>query len=162
MTDAVTRTRSRGPIGLGELVGRVISPVSAKRGFATADLIAAWTDVVGSELAAITRPERIAWPRGKGTAEGAVLHLRVDGPRAVLVQHQLGQVIDRVNGFLGYAAVAKVRLVQGPLAVPPPAEAPAAIGDKEAAQLAATTAAVENDSLRAALDRLGRGVLARR
>ena len=162
MTDKANVKR-RGPIALGEIVGGVLRPVTARRGFATADLVAAWPEVVGARFADITRPERIAWPRGSDKTEGAVLHLRVQGPQAILVQHELGQIAERVNAFLGYAAIARIRLMQAPVATP---QARTAAGPSpnraDDAHLDATLSGVSDDALRAALDRLGRGVLSRR
>ena len=136
MTESGTAKRRRGVVALSELVGRVLEPVSARRGFATAELIAAWPAIAGPAYADCTQPEKIIWPRetNDGAPAPGVLYLRVDGPRAIFVQHELGQVIERVNAFLGYGAIARARIVQGP----------AEVGDGE---------------LRDALDRLGRAVL---
>ncbi len=90
-----------------------------------------------------------------------MLTLKVDGPRAVIVQHQLGQIIERVNAYFGYAAVGQVRIVQAPLGR---AKTPASVEDRplaaaDEARLKAATGGVEDQPLREALDRLGRGVL---
>ena len=107
---------------LTELVGKVLAPVTARRGLATADLIAAWPDIVGARYADWTRPEKIVWPRNRGAVEGAgepaLLVLRVDGPRAVLIQHETSQIVEKVNSFLGYGAIGQLRIVQGPVAAP--------------------------------------------
>ncbi len=164
MADSDEKRRSRGAVPISALVGRVINPIARKRGFAAADLIAAWADVVGAELAECTRPEKIVWPRGEANADRpGVLTLRVEGPRAVIVQHQLDQIVERVNAFFGYAAVGPVRIVQAPLGrTPKPAptgEEP--LAPEAAARLATAIGGVDNQPLREALDRLGRGVLKR-
>lgn len=164
MTDGERQQRRKGAVPLSELVGPIIDPVVARRGFATADLIAAWPEIIGPAFAACTAPERIAWPRtvGEETAPG-VLFLRVEGPRSIFVQHEVPQIIDRINAFFGYAAIGQVRIVQAPVSdgsgtpAPPPALLPAA----EAA-LDGELGAVEDDRLREALARLGRGVLGSR
>ena len=164
MGDSDDKRRYRGPVPISALIGRVINPVAQKRGFAAADLIATWADVVGAELAACTRPDKIVWPRGEANSERpGVLTLRVEGPRAILVQHQVGQILERVNAFFGYRAVDQVRIVQGPLgraakSAPPRTEV---LAPEAEARLRATTGGIDNDGLRNALDRLGRGVLAR-
>ncbi len=164
MNDGPSKRARRGPTMLSELVGNVLAPVSGRRGFASADLIAAWPDIVGAKYAGCTRPQKIAWPRDEeGGGDGGVLHLTVDGPRAVLIQHELGQIIERINAFLGYAAITRVRIVQGPVAGREerrPAVAP--LDGAAEARLGAAVAGVEGDGLRAALDRLGRGVMQRR
>jgi hypothetical protein len=165
MADSDQKRRSRGALPLSALVGRVINPVARKRGFAAADLIAAWADVVGSELAGCTRPQKIVWPHGEANADlPGVLTLKVEGPRAIMVQHQVDQIVERVNAFFGYAAVGSVRIVQAPLGAAvrphaPPADVP--LPPEDEARLAEAIHAVEDQPLREALDRLGRGVLKR-
>jgi hypothetical protein len=163
MTQPVDRQHRRGAVALAELVGKVLAPVTAKRGFATADLMAAWAEIVGPRYAGCTRPERVAWPRGEPAGhKPAVLVLRVEGPRAILVQHEAGQIIERVNAFLGYAAIGQMRIVQGPVAVPAGARKPEAraLRPAEENRLAAAVSDVADGDLRQALARLGRGVLA--
>ena len=162
MADSDKKRRSRGAVPISALVGRVINPVARKRGFAAADLIAAWADVIGAELAECTRPEKIVWPRGEANADRpGVLTLKVEGPRAVIVQHQLEQVVERVNAFFGYAAVGHVRIVQAPLGGPrkPPAAVERPLAPEDEARLRTATSGVDDPALREALDRLGRGVL---
>ena len=86
-----------------------------------------WPAIVGAELAQFTMPDRVVWPRHRDdeaeTAstegqreEGAILVLRVEGPRAIEVQHRSGQILERVNGYFGYRAVAEMRILQAPVA----------------------------------------------
>ena len=164
MGDTRQKQRRKGAVALGELVGPIIDPVIARRGFATADLLAAWPEIVGPAHADCTAPERIVWPRAKaGESPPGVLFLRVDGPRAIFVQHELPQIIERINAFFGYAAIGQVRIVQAPVAVKPAApEAPARLAPAAEAALENRLTTVEADRLRAALARLGRGVLGAR
>ena len=99
---------------LSELVAGVLAPVSGKRAYAMADLAAAWPEIVGPRYADCTYPERIDWPRG-GEGRRSGLRVRADGPRAILLQHELDQLTERVNTYFGYAAVARIRLLQGPV-----------------------------------------------
>jgi len=165
MSDSSERQRRRGPVMLAELVGRILAPVTKKRGFATTDLISAWPEIVGQRFADCTRPEKIVWPRGE-EMEGApaLLVLRVDGPRAVFVQHEAGQIVERVNAFLGYGAIGHIRIIQAPVkgAGLEEAQKDEPLAPEAEARLAETLAAVPDEGLRAALDRLGRGVLADR
>ena len=158
-----TRERRRGPVQLAELVGKAIGPLAARRGFATADLIAAWPEIVGARFAASTRPDRIVWPRGTANeSKPAVLVVRVDGPAAVLFQHEAGQIVERTNAFLGYAAVGQVRIVQGPVGAPggEEPEPPLPISPEDETRLIDSLAPLDDEGLRTALGRLGRAVLA--
>lgn len=163
MTKPAEKHRRRGAVALAELIGRVIAPVTAKRGFATTDLVAAWPEIVGPRYADCTRPDRVAWPRGEepGATPG-LLTLRVAGPRAIFVQHEAAEIIERVNAFLGYAAVGRIRIVQGPVSAPAPPASPQLrpLRPAEESRLAATVADVADERLRQALARLGHGVLA--
>lgn len=146
----------------------VMRPVLKKRGFATADILACWADIVGPTLAAYTLPERLSWPRGNQLAEspssmgGAKLTVRADGPAALELQHTAPVVIERINGFFGYEAVARLAIVQGAVAAArsekpaPPAICPP---DKNA-EVTAITEGVEDEGLQSALRRLGRSVAA--
>ena len=162
MDSSGTKPSRRGALALGELVGRVIDPVTRQRGFAATELLAAWPEIVGPRYADCTRPERIVWPQGE-EAEGtpALLVLRVDGPRAILVQHEAGQIVERINGFLGYAAIGRVRLIQGPVrqakrAVAPPSPE---LDPAAEARLAGALAEMPDGALRASLAELGRRVI---
>lgn len=96
-----------------------------KYGFSTATLLTDWTVIAGRELAAFTLPERLKWPRnvdaysdvdaGARGRPGATLILRVDGPRAIEIQYQTAQIMERINAHFGYRAVAEIRFIQAPL-----------------------------------------------
>ncbi|MCX5497481.1 DciA family protein [Kaistia dalseonensis] len=163
MSEASDRKSNRGPNLIGAYINAVIEPVCAKRGFATADLIAAWADIVGPRYAEATQPEKLAWPRRDhaNAAKGATLVIRVDAGMAIYLQHETALILERVNGFLGFGAVAKLKIVQGPVAAPKPRQpAPRPISRAAEAAINHATATVESDGLRAALERLGRGVYA--
>ena len=97
--------------------------------------------------------------RGKGRP-GATLVLRVDGGRSLDVQHGARQIIERINAYFGYAAVAELRIVQAPVGVegqpPRPAPRPAA------PPLTQEVAHIADPGLRDALARLGAEVKAGR
>jgi hypothetical protein len=92
--------------------------------------------------------------------------LRVNPARALDIEYKGQQLIERINGYFGYRAVAELRLKQAPLdrrtAKPAPVSAisiPAAAA--AAASAAPELAAISNDRLRAALARLKCGLEAR-
>jgi hypothetical protein len=166
MSGKAAKEKRRGPVALGELVNRVIDPVTARRGIATADLIAAWPEIAGPLHAGWTAPEKIVWPRqtdGDETPAG-LLFIKADGPRAILVQHELPQIIERVNAFFGYRAIAQARIVQGPVGRASPAESAVTppLDEDAAREVAEKVAGVDDDRLREALERLGREVRASR
>ena len=144
---------------LADVARQALSKTFPKHGFAATELIARWPEIVGAEIAAHSEPEKIRWPRPAGDAAAlpGVLMLRVQGPVAVEIQHLSGVILERVNRFFGWQAVAELALRQAPLrhrpAARPPAPDPAA-----AARVAATLTEIADDKLRAALARLGAAV----
>jgi hypothetical protein len=81
------------------------------------------------------------------------LVLRVEGPRAIEVQHRSGQILERVNAYFGYRAIAEMRILQAPVARKA-SRRPAAEPPIDPDVLPASVS-VEDGSLRAALLRLG-------
>jgi hypothetical protein len=147
------------PRPLAELVNRCLGETFARQGFASADVVTHWPEVVGPEIAAHAEPVKLQWPRGDTeTPEPATLVLRVEGPAAIEIQHLSGVIVERVNRFFGWRAVSRIALRQAPLArrgksVAAPAPDPAA-----AARVAAALPGIADDQLREALGRLGAAV----
>ena len=140
---------------LPELLGRLLDPAARRRGLAEARLLTDWPLVVGPELGARCQPIRLAGARD-GT--GGVLTIHVGGASALELQHGEMQVVERINDFFGYPAVARLRLIQAPPERPvkPPAPWPVRpLAADELAALAGTVEAVSDRALRCALARLG-------
>jgi len=149
-----------GPRAIGALVSRLARPAAGKHGFAEATVLTEWASVVGTDLARHTRPERLAFPAG--ARRDGTLHLRVEGAWALEVQHMARQIVERVNGFFGYAAVARLTLRHGPVAPPgaPPGDAGEEAAEPDPAPYpeADAIARVASPELREALAGLGRAI----
>ena len=160
---AMNQRRYKGyPVAAGSILRRATAAALRKRGFGEGEVIARWADIVGPQLAALTAPEKLQQRRGD--VAGAVLHIKVDGAAAVELQHMAPTVIERINGFYGYRAVDRIKLVQGPLPVP---ETPRVVRQRrlsasESAALTVRTASTKSADLRQSLERLGSSVLGRR
>jgi hypothetical protein len=85
-------------------------------GFVQSSVVSRWPEIVGPHHARICAPESIRFAPG-AKSEG-ILQLVVVPAHAPLIQHVIPEIIERVNRFFGYNAVAKVKLRQG--AVTPP------------------------------------------
>jgi hypothetical protein len=173
--DIVSIARGRvqplyGVKAVGSFVPRLTRKAFEKYGFSAASLVTDWATIAGAELAAYTAPERLKWPRraepgGDDAASaqkgrpGAALVLRVDGARGLDVQYKARQIIERINAYFGYAAVAELRIVQAPVATPHPERPPPR---QTAAPLTHEVAGISDVALREALGRLGAGVRAGR
>lgn len=87
-------------------------PLLGKRGFSCVDIIERWADVVGADLSRGVRPEKIAYPHGKRS--DGTLHVACQGGAfATLLEHRKKIVLERINTFLGYAAVCDIKIRQG-------------------------------------------------
>lgn len=76
-------------------------------GFVQSSVVSRWDEIVGARYAAVSAPEAIRFPVGK-KSEGT-LELTVEGAHATMMQHVLPEIIERVNRFFGYGAVARDR-----------------------------------------------------
>lgn len=146
---------------VGSWVPKLTRKAFEKFGFSTATLLTEWAAIVGDQLAATTAPERVKWPRGMETfgesddgasRSGATLVLRVDPSRALDVEYKTAQIIERINAYFGYRAIAGLRILQAPV-TPRVTVAPAR--PRAAAPLSAATS---QDPLSAALARFEAGV----
>jgi hypothetical protein len=155
---------------VGAFVPKLTRKAFEKYGFSAATLLTDWPAIVGEEFAAYTAPERLKWPRAPSTPKdadaaedsraGAVLVIRVDPARALDAEYRGRQIVERINGYFGYRAIAELRLLQAPLGkfgrakVPEPAMAPPLCAAPELANIA-------DEKLRAALTKLKSGLMAR-
>lgn len=151
---------------VAEFASKVLAPVISRRAAMTVDLVSAWPDIVGEQYADFTMPEKIDWPRRMSDDDPfspGTLIVRCDGARAVLIQHESQQLIERVNLFFGFHAIGRIRLVQKPVTRmrherAPPLPEP---GPEARRKLDAILDRIDDPQLRARLEKIGRGVMAR-
>jgi len=95
------------------LTNRLLSPAIRAKGFAQAEVVTKWPHIVGPKLAAFCVPQRLVYPRGQRL--GAKLIIRCESGFATLLNHKSAQVIELVNRYFGYGAVAFIEIKQGPI-----------------------------------------------
>ena len=152
---------------LRDLIGKVVGETFTRQGFASAELVTRWSEIVGAEISAHSEPVKIQWPRGVPNAQPSptggwaqspgTLVLRVEGPTAIEIQHLTDVICERVNRFLGWRAIGRIALRQAPLRRALRKSAPAADA-AAAARIAANLPDVADEDLRQALARLGAAV----
>ena len=83
-----------------------------RHGFAQADVLSHWPDIMGPELAKLCLPERIRWPqKGElGNHRGATLSVKAFAGEALSVQYAAPQMIEKLNSFLGHGAITKIKI----------------------------------------------------
>jgi hypothetical protein len=160
----MSRTKAYERIAATRRVGTILPPAARKafrqKGFAEGAVVRHWREIAGERLARTTLPLRLSFPRGK-RAEGATLHLVTAAGAALEVQHQIPLLIEKLNLFYGYPAVARIALRQGTLPTPKPVKSkPAAALDAEGrSRLGRMTGKTRDPELKDALERLGADVL---
>jgi hypothetical protein len=145
---------------LSVLLGGAINELFARQGFASRELVTRWAEIAGPEIAMHAQPLKIQWPRPvEGQPpEPATLVLRVEGPMALEIQHTSDVILGRVNRFFGWNAVGRLALRQAPLSRPARRIRRKGPDASEVANVAGTLEAVEDESLRTALARLGASI----
>lgn len=109
-------SRRKGRVAkLSRTASSLVSRAARAKGFAEAEVVTRWARIVGPELARTTVPIKLAFPRGE--RRGATLFVRAESAFAPLLQHRSAIVLELVNRYLGYGAVAKLEVRQGPLPV---------------------------------------------
>ena len=157
--------KRRGVRPLADIANGIMDPVLARRAGISTALLGSWDEIAGAEFAECTRPERIVWPRrdDPGQIEGhrpGQLVVACEGARALFLTHAQDELIARINGFFGYPAIRQIRIVQKPVmqqARHPRAARP--LPKAKAEKLDAMMEGIESEVLRAAIARLGRGVM---
>lgn len=165
-------TQRRGIRALASTLPKVTAPIFKKRGFAEAGILTDWPAIVGEHLASHTMPEKIAFARGARSA--GTLHIVTESAFAPELQHLEPQVLERINGYFGYHAVARLRIQHGRV-VPAPIDPTRRTGVGQTAILSTggtagsiapavqqATAGISDEPLREALERLGTAVHGRR
>lgn len=160
--------RARGnAVAVGDLATQLLDPLLRRRAGMSIALVQSWDEIVGERLADMSRPEKIAWPR-RATEddpfEPATLIIACEGVAAMRIQHETGEIISRVNAFLGFAAVGRIRIVQKQLVrqEKPRAQQVTPLSDGDAARIDRLVEGIENEKLRASLVRLGHAIATRK
>ena len=153
------------PRPLADFMDACLGPALAAQGFAAADIIAAWPDLVGERLARFCQPIRIDWPRRArdpaARPEPATLQIRVESAFALEMQHLAPLLVERVNTHYGWRCIGRIVLKQGPVRrALPRSRVPPALAEVDRQRIAAAITHVGTDRLRDALERLGTAVIA--
>ena len=147
---------------LADPAAGILDPVLRKRAGITIELVQAWEEVVGPALGQQSRPLKLLWPRRAhedDPFQPATLIIACQGFTAMRMQHETGEIISRVNAFLGFAAVGRIKIEQKPVTQPvvkrrelPPVDA------ATVAKISHSVENIDDDSLRDALQRLGQSI----
>lgn len=114
---AYQRPRGGAAKPISDLMPQIGRTAFRRFGFVQSSVVSRWPEIVGETHARVCVPQAIRFPPGE-KSEG-ILELVVLPAHAPLIQHVIPEIIERVNRFFGYSAVARVKIRQGD--VKPPA-----------------------------------------
>ena len=154
--EAPRQNRAR---AVSELMPAIHGAAFKRFGFVQSALVTRWPEIVGERWAAASNPESLRFPPGK-KADG-VLTIVVRGAHAPMMQHIAPEIVERVNRFFGYAAVARLTIRQGEVAKPIPRSAPPSL-KAAPPEIGEGLKAIADPELRAVLESLAAGVHATR
>jgi len=143
---------------IAELMPDVGRTAFRRFGFVQSSVVTRWPEIVGPTHARVCAPESIRFPPGE-KSEG-ILQLVVTPAHAPLIQHVIPEIIERVNRFFGYNAVARVKLRQGEVKAPPAEKRPAAAPSLKPIpmELGESLRDIGDPELRTVLESLARGL----
>jgi len=101
---------------VAELVPQIGRAAFRRFGFVQSSVVTRWPEIVGERHAQVCMPEAIRFPPGEKS--DGILQLVVLPAHAPLIQHVIPEIMERVNRFFGYKAVARVKLRQGEVKAP--------------------------------------------
>ena len=82
-----------------------------KQGLIEMKVLTSWKSIVGDELAKYSLPDKISFK--KDSRDNGVLHLIVsNGAFALEIGHKTPLILEKINMFFGYNAVAKIKIIQ--------------------------------------------------
>jgi len=149
------QNRSR---AVSELLPSVGGVAFRRFGFVQSAVVSRWPEIVGERYAGASRPESIRFPPGQ--KQDGVLTLTVRGAFAPMMQHVGPEIVERVNRFFGYPAVARLAFRQGDVAAArPPRSGPPSVRAMPA-EMGGSLRAIADPELKAVLESLAAGVAA--
>jgi hypothetical protein len=148
---------------IGGAITALLDPLLAKRTHVDAALALSWPQLCGEKLAGRTQPLKVSWPMRKtpdDPFQPGTLSVACEGAVALDLQYQTSALIARINGFFGYAAIARIKIEQRAVdgfrqkktkQIEP-------LGQAATNELVAHVRNISDDGLRDALLRLGASV----
>jgi hypothetical protein len=150
-------------LSVADALSGALDPALKKRGFASRDIIASWPAIAPEPYGEVTTPDKLTWPRGERSAEGATLVLRCAPGHALAAQHEAGRIAAAINRYFGFFLVGAVRLSAEPFTQgsAPEVHNPSQPSQSVTAKVGAQVARVDDEDLREALRTLGHALSSR-
>lgn len=161
--DQTEPKRRNKTLSVADALAGALDPVLKKRGFASRDLVARWAAIAPEPYGEVSLPDKLTWPRGERSAEGATLTLRCAPGHALAAQHDAPRIAAAVNRYFGFFLVSTVRLSAEPFTPGSAQEVqtPWQPSRSTEAKVGARVADVDDENLREALRTLGHALAGR-
>jgi len=150
-------------VTVADALSGALDPMLKKRGFASRDIMTHWAAMAPRPYDSVAIPDKLTWPRGERSAEGATLYLRCVPGHAMAISHEGPAIAAAVNRYFGYVLVGQIRLSIEPF-TPHSGDK----GQKQRqpsqstiAKVGASVEGVEDEGLREALRALGHALSSR-
>ncbi len=150
-------------MNIADVLSGALDPVLKKRGFASRDIITHWSVMAPKPYDTVAMPDKLTWPRGERSAEGATLMLRCIPGHALAIAHEGPKIAAAINRYFGFLLVGAVRLSAEPFTPGSgqKAQNPVQPSQSVIAKVGAQVAEVADDDLREALRTLGHALSSR-
>lgn len=150
-------------LSVADALSGALDPVLKKRGFASRDIITHWSVMAPKPYDTVAIPDKLTWPRGERSEEGATLLLRCVPGHALAISHEGPKIAAAVNRYFGFLLVGAVRLSAEPFT---PGSGRKDENNRQPSQstiakVGAQVADVADDDLREALRTLGHALSSR-
>lgn len=151
-------------VGLEDALGKTLDPVFKKRGFASRDLIARWAEIVPAPFNTEAAPDRLSWPRGQASEDGATLFVACAPQHALALQHEADRIRSAINQYFGYLLVGKVKQAKAAFSKGSAARLENRVVADPAARsrVEGMLGGIEDEKLRGALRQFGLNLMARK
>jgi hypothetical protein len=128
-----------------------------------AALLDHWQEIVGADYASVTTPVKITFPHQPNEARrrNGTLTVRLPKGLAMEFTYKTEQMRQRINGYFGYDAIAKINF-DPVFGAPPKAEAPSAPDPETISGIKENVKNIDNNELRDALQSFGEAVVRQR
>ncbi len=141
-----------------------VKKLLGNKGMAEIDLIANWKNIAGEETAQYSLPQKIEFKRGNEN-NGTLYLLVANGAYALDIQHKTPLLLEKINTFFGYCAVAKIKIIQDNSFIHTPSVAEfedkqekKLVTPEEETYIQGITENVKNPDLKARLKSLGESI----
>ena len=151
--------RSNRSRAVAELLPAIGGAAFRRFGFVQSSIVSRWPEIVGEKLSRASTPESIRFPVGQ--KKDGTLTLTVRGAHAPMMQHVIPDIVERVNRFFGYDAIARITIRQGEVAAAP-ARRVAPVAQPVPVEMGEGLKRIADPELRAVLESLAAGVAATR